>query len=141
MAWWVQSEGVHSVLDAQGQEDTQSRESWGWRSSGIGNGRSQIFLSTDCERKLVKNIKKIGLGLRHVTPVGLKRRLLKLQRLEAERPLRFCSYTTIVAQTEEKQSFWPTDLYIEALPSLPEVTISGEEKVGKPVGELEEWAT
>lgn len=60
------------------------------------------MLSTDCERKAVKNIKKIYFGHRYITPVALQRRLVKVERLEAKRPLRrFCDYATIVTQTNE----------------------------------------
>lgn len=63
----------------------------------------RISNATDGERKPVKNIKKIYLGFRYVTLIVLQR---KVDRLEAERPLRrFCSYSTIVAQTDEKHFF------------------------------------
>lgn len=42
-----------------------------------------------------KNIKKVYLDYAYATDVALRRRLLKMERLEAERPLRrFCNHAT-----------------------------------------------
>lgn len=49
-------------------------------------------------------MKKVDLGLKYITPIALQKRLLKVERLEALKPLGFCNYTTIIAQTDENHS-------------------------------------